>query len=165
MQYLIDTMKAEDWEQVRSVFLEGIETGNATFEAAAPNWEQWDAGHLQQGRIVVRAGDQVIGWAALSPVSDRCAYSGVAEVSVYVVSRHRGLGVGKILLEVLIECSEKAGIWTLQAGIFPENQASLALVERCGFRRVGTRVKLGKMDGVWRDVVFFERRSEVAGVD
>jgi phosphinothricin acetyltransferase len=164
MAIRIDPMAAVDWEAVRSIYREGIATGDATFETEAPSWERWDAGHLPEGRLVARDGEAVAGWAALSPVSSRCVYAGVAEVSVYVAARWRGRGVGRALLEALIAASEAQGIWTLQAGIFPENQASVTLHRRCGFREVGRRERLGQMNGVWRDVVLLERRSGVIGV-
>jgi L-amino acid N-acyltransferase YncA len=157
-------MRPEDWPAVRAIYLEGIATGNATFEQTAPEWETWDAGHLPGGRIVAcsDAGD-VLGWAALSGVSSRCVYAGVAEVSIYVAERARGRGVGSKLMARLIADSEAAGLWTLQAGIFPENVASIALHARAGFRIVGKRERLGQMNGRWRDVVLMERRSAVAG--
>ena len=144
---------------MRAIYLEGIATGDATFEQNAPEWEHWDTGHLSAGRIVARSDGEVLGWAALSPVSGRCVYAGVAEVSVYVAGRSRGRGIGKALLSRLVSDSEAAGIWTLQAGIFPENRASIELHERAGFRIVGTRERLGCMHGRWRDVVLMERRS------
>ena len=159
MNYVIDAMRAEDWGRVRSIYLEGIATGHATFETDAPPWEAWDAGHLQKPRLVARAGDEILGWAALSPVSSRCVYGGVAEVSVYVGEEGRGRGVGRALLEALVGESEQAGIWTLQAGIFPENTASVRLHLRCGFREVGRRERIGKLKGVWRDTLLLERRS------
>jgi L-amino acid N-acyltransferase YncA len=157
-------MRPEDWPAVRSIYLEGIATGNATFEQSAPDWEKWDAGHLQSPRLVGRSesGD-VLGWAALSAVSGRCVYAGVAEVSIYVSELARGRGVGRQLLARLVADSEGAGIWTLQAGIFPENVPSLAMHERAGFRIVGKRDRLGQMNGRWRDVVLMERRSAVVG--
>jgi len=157
-------MRPEDWPAVRTIYLEGIATGNATFEQTAPEWEQWDAGHLPSARIVARSdGGAVWGWAALSGVSSRCVYAGVAEVSIYVAERARGRGVGRQLMSRLIVDSETNGMWTLQAGIFPENVASIALHVRAGFRIVGRRERLGQMDGRWRDVVLMERRSAVAG--
>lgn len=164
MHYLLDGMKAGDWEQVRTIYLQGIATRNATFETEAPSREKWDASHLPGLRLVARGGDRVLGWAALSPVSGRCVYAGVAEVSVYVGASSRQQGVGRALLEKLIALSEEHGIWTLQAGVFPENHASLALCRKCGFREVGRRERLGKLDGVWRDVLLLERRSHIAGV-
>jgi phosphinothricin acetyltransferase len=157
-------MRPEDWPAVRAVYLEGIATGNATFEQTAPEWEQWDAGHLPSARIVARSdAGAIVGWAALSGVSGRCVYAGVAEVSIYVAERARGRGVGRQLMSRLIVDSETNGMWTLQAGIFPENVASIALHVRAGFRIVGRRERLGQMDGRWRDVVLMERRSAVAG--
>jgi L-amino acid N-acyltransferase YncA len=161
---VIGVLTKKDWEKVRAIYVEGIKTGNATFEKSAPEWEKWDAGHLQSCRLVARAGDDVVGWAALSPVSGRCVYAGVAEVSIYVAERARGRGIGGKLLAALVEASEREGIWTLQGGVFPENAASIALQKRAGFRIVGRREKLGAMDGRWRDVVLMERRSKVAGV-
>jgi phosphinothricin acetyltransferase len=163
MSYIIDDLKTDDWEQVRAIYLEGIATGHATFETDAPSWEKWDAGHLRKMRLVARNGDEILGWAALSPVSDRCVYGGVAEVSVYVGERGRGRGVGRALLEALVEASERNGIWTLQAGVFPENAASVKLHLSCGFREVGRRERIGKMNGVWRDTLLLERRSRSAG--
>jgi len=152
------------WDTVRSIYLEGIRTGNATFEQAAPEWKDWDAGHLEVCRMIARSGQRVVGWAALSPVSKRTVYRGVAEVSVYVAEAARGRGVGRALLSRLIVCSEDHGIWTLQAGIFPQNVASINLHKAQGFRVVGTREKLGNMQGTWRDVVLMERRSTVTGI-
>ena len=161
----IDARSESDWDQVRAIYLEGIATGKATFETAAPTWERWDASHLQAGRLVARTEDGVLGWAALSPVSARAVYAGVAEFSIYVAEQARGQGVGRRLLEELIRRSEGAGIWTLQAGVFPENSASLALCKQCGFRELGVRQRPGKMNGRWRDVVLLERRSTTVGVD
>ena len=160
----IDAMAPAHWEGVRRVYLEGIATGDATFATDAPSWEAWDAAHRADCRLVAlsEAGD-VLAWAALSKVSDRCVYGGVAEVSVYVAAEARGQGLGTRLLERLIESSEAAGLWTLQAGIFPENAASLSIHRRCGFRVVGVREKLGRLHGAWRDVALLERRSKIAG--
>ncbi len=160
----IEPMVEQDWPTVRAIYIEGINTGNATFEKSPPEWASWDAGHLRACRLVARSGDGVLGWAALSPVSSRCAYAGVAEVSVYVARRSRSQGVGTKLLTSLIEASEREGIWTLQAGIFPENVSSVELHKRHGFRIVGTREKFGSMDGRWRDVLLLERRSTVSGI-
>jgi|SRR5262249_6987797 len=198
MGFVIDTMRPDDWDQVQSIYLEGILTGDATFESEAPSWDRWDAGHLKKCRLVARdcaagvpgfdlgsklsdAGREagqagslsyghslkssILGWAALSPVSSRCVYAGVNEVSIYVAEAARGKGIGQSLLAALIQESERCGIWTLQAGIFPENVASIALHKRNGFREVGRRERLGKMNGVWRDVVLLERRSSIAGRD
>jgi L-amino acid N-acyltransferase YncA len=160
---IVTAFRAEHWEEVRGIYAEGIATGHATFETEAPNWESWDAGHLKPARLVARQGDRVLGWAALSPVSDRCAYGGVAEVSVYVGDESRGKGVGAALLHALIEASEEHGIWTLQAGVFPENQSSVRLHTRFGFREVGVRERLGRLNGRWRDVLLLERRSRKVG--
>ena len=163
-QVVIDVMQPTDWEQVRAIYLEGIATGHATFETEAPSWEQWDAAHLSFARLVAREDHDVAGWAALSPVSQRCVYGGVAEVSVYVATSHRGSGMGRRLLAALISESERNGIWTLQAGMFPENAGSVALHRCCGFREVGRRERIGKLKGVWRDTILLERRSPVVGV-
>jgi L-amino acid N-acyltransferase YncA len=162
----IEPLRPEHWPAVAAIYAEGIATGNATFEVAPPTWERWDHGHLAEHRLVARAaayGDGVVAWAALAPVSDRCAYAGVAENSIYVAERARGLGVGRRLLTELVERAEQAGIWTVQTGIFPENTASLELHRRCGFRVVGVRERIGQLHGRWRDVVLLERRSELTG--
>lgn len=160
----IEPMEKKHWPSVHEIYVQGIETGNATFETQAPDWEKWDRGHLVSCRLVARRGEEVIGWAALSPVSARQVYSGVAEVSVYVGEEARGAGVGKALLQRLTREAESAGIWTLQAGIFPENVASINLHKACGFREVGRRERLGRMGNRWRDVILLERRSNVAGI-
>ena len=165
MEHIIVTMSPADWEQVRQIYMEGISTGLATFELEAPDWKRWDASHLKQCRLVAKAGETVCGWAALSPVSTRRVYAGVAEVSVYVSTDWRGQGIGRALLEALITSSEEQGIWTLQASILADNASSRALHERCGFREVGRRERIGQLDGVWRDVVLLERRSSVVGVE
>ena len=162
MHFEIRPMTASDWDEVRGVYLEGIETGNATFETTAPEWERWDTGHRADCRLVACDGARVIGFAALSPVSARKVYSGVAEVSVYVAASARGMGVGSALMHELVKASEEAGVWTLQAGIFPENRTSLALHRRFGFRVVGTRERIAQHHGRWRDVVLMERRSRTA---
>jgi L-amino acid N-acyltransferase YncA len=164
MGFTVDKMQSEDWGAVRSIYQEGIATGNATFETDAPEWQEWDRSHLRDCRFVARREGQVVGWGALSPVSSRCVYAGVAEVSIYVTASARGEGIGKTLLRTLIEASERQGIWTLQAGVFPENEASIALHMVCGFREVGYREKIGQMNGHWRDVILLERRSEVVGI-
>ena len=151
-----------DWPAVAAIFEEGIATGDATFETEPPSWDGWDAAHTDI-RVVAENGDGVVGWAALSGYSDRCCYRGVSEVSVYVAGAVRGRGVGRALLDAVIAQSEKAGIWTLQAGIFPENKPSLRLHLGCGFRLVGVRERLGELRGVWRDVLLLERRSEAVG--
>lgn len=159
-------MSAEDWPAVARIFEQGIATGNATFERSAPSWERWSAARSPEPRLVARDGSGVIGWAALSPVSTRAVYSGVGSVSIYVDAAHGRRGVGRALLEELVRASECAGFWTLQAGIFPENIASIALHESCGFRTLGTHERIGQMpDGRWRDVVLFERRSDTVGRD
>jgi L-amino acid N-acyltransferase YncA len=162
---VIEPLQARDWEKVREIYLEGIATGHATFETEAPSWEQWDAAHLPFARLVAFQNGSLIGWAALSPVSQRCVYGGVAEVSVYVSQSVRRAGVGRELLRALIDESEKNGIWTLQAGMFPENTGSLALHRSCGFREVGRRERIGQMKDVWRDTILLERRSEIVGID
>ena len=162
---VIAPLQPADWVQVKEVYLEGIATGHATFETAAPSWEQWDAAHLPFARLVARQEDNLIGWAALSPVSQRCVYGGVAEVSVYVSASSRRSGVGRKLLQSLIDESEQNGIWTLQAGMFPENTGSLSLHQSCGFREVGRRERIGKMNDIWRDTILLERRSPVVGVE
>lgn len=159
----IEPLTAEHWEAVRSIYLEGIATGNATFQQTAPDWEEWNAGHMPACRMVARSERQIVGWAALSSVSRRPVYRGVAEVSIYVAESARGRGIGAKLIAQLIAASEKEGIWTLQAGIFPENTSSIALHTKAGFRVVGTRSRLGSMNGRWRDVVLLERRSLIAG--
>lgn len=161
----IDEMLQEDWEQVREIYLEGIATGNATFQKEAPSWETWDKGHISDCRIVARLDGKILGWGALSPVSSRCVYSGVAEVSIYVGQNSRGKGIGSKLLNSLIKISEQNGYWTLQSGIFPENVSSLKLHVKYGFREVGKRERIGKLDGVWRDTILLERRSVIVGIN
>jgi phosphinothricin acetyltransferase len=161
----IDVMTGSDWEPVRRIYREGIATGDATFETEPPDRDGWSRDHLDDCRLVARAGDDVVGWAALSPVTERCVHRGVAEVSVYVATAVQGKGVGTALLRALVDFSERAGIWTLQAGVFPENRASIALHETCGFRRVGVRERLGSVHGRWRDVVLLERRSATVGTE
>jgi phosphinothricin acetyltransferase len=160
----IQLLKEIHYPDVRRIYLEGIATGNATFETEAPTWEMWNGKHLEHSRLIAVDGEEVLGWAALSPVSARTVYNGVAEVSVYVAAKHRGKGVGKKLLQELIASSEANSIWTLQAGIFPENEKSVRLHQDCGFRIFGRRERIGKMNGAWRDTVLLERRSEVVGV-
>jgi L-amino acid N-acyltransferase YncA len=168
----VGPLRPSDWGDVRRIFLEGIATGNATFETEAPDWETWDRAHRPDCRLIARDEGvvasaktpfSVVGWAALTRVSQRRAYDGVAEVSVYVAANARGRGVGGALLGELVRASEAAGVWTLQAGIFPENAASIAVHEACGFRRVGMRERIGRLAGAWRDVVLMERRSPVVG--
>ena len=164
MDFSVQKMKRADLGEVLRIYAEGIADGNATFEISAPGEGEWDKIHLPGCRLVARTDGEVIGWAALSPVSGRCLYSGVAEVSVYVTARARKKGVGKTLLAKLVKESEKAGIWTLEASMFPENKASVSLFKSCGFREVGYREKLGCLNGIWRDVILLERRSRNAGV-
>lgn len=158
-------MTPDDWEAVKTIYLEGIATGQATFETEAPAWEPWDAAHHGFGRLVARRGGRVVGWAALSPVSRRACYAGVAEVSVYVAADTRGQGVGRALLMAEVAESERRGIWTLQGATFAENEASLRLQRQCGFRVIGRRERVARLGGVWRDTVLTERRSPVVGVD
>jgi L-amino acid N-acyltransferase YncA len=157
----LSAMRAEDWPAVSAIYAEGIATGNATFETETPSFERWDASHLAGHRLVARLDGTIVGWAALAPVSERCVYRGVAENSVYVAAHARGMGVGFRLLRALVEAAEADGIWTVQTGVFPENTASVALHERCGFRVVGRRERLGLLHGVWRDVLFLEWRSAI----
>ena len=164
MTLRIEPMRPEDWDRVRGIYLEGIATGQATFETTAPAWEAWDAAHMRAARLVAREGEATLGWAALSPVSSRCVYAGVVEHSVYVHPAARGRGTGRRLLGALIASTEAAGIWTIQSGVFPENTASLRLHDAAGFRRAGVRERVGRHRGVWRDVVLIERRSRIAGI-
>jgi L-amino acid N-acyltransferase YncA len=159
---VIEPMTAAHADQVLAIYQAGIDEGNATFEAAAPTWAHFDAARLAEHRFVaVEPDGRVLGWVAVSPVTDRCVYAGVVEHSVYVASTARGRGVGRALLDTLITSTEAAGVWTIQAGIFPENGASMALHRATGFREVGRRERLGRHRGVWRDVVLIERRSRV----
>jgi phosphinothricin acetyltransferase len=164
MDLRIVDMANEDWPAVREIYAEGIATDNATFETVVPDWTKWDSGHHKKCRLLARDDREIVGWAALSPVSSRQVYAGVSEVSIYVAGSARGRGVGKALLNALIEASERSGIWTLQAGIFPENVASVQLHKSCGFREVGLRQRVGQLAGVWRDVCLLERRSGSVGV-
>jgi phosphinothricin acetyltransferase len=170
MALLVTTMVSVDWPQVAAIYREGIETGHSTFAPAPPAiWEEWCKTKIAACSLVAREDHDILGWAALSPTSNRAAYAGVADVSIYVSANAHGKGVGSLLLQELIRISEANGIWTLQAGIFPENQASLSLHFKHGFRQVGIREKMGKMtygpcQGRWRDVILLERRSKVAGV-
>ena len=164
MEFKIEKMKHEDWEQVSKIYKEGIKTGNATFETKVPSWESWISKHLSCCNIVARRENKILGWAAVSPTSSRNIYSGVTEVSIYVSKECKRKGIGLALLKELIELSENNGIWTLQAGIFPENKASINLHKKCGFKIVGTREKIGKMNDVWRDVILMERRSKKVGI-
>jgi phosphinothricin acetyltransferase len=154
-------LRPGDWPEVARIYAEGIQTGNATFETEIPSWQAWDAAHLDEHRFVAERDGRVVGWVALAPVSSRCCYAGVAEISAYVAEQARSQGVGRELLATAIESSERAGIWTLQTGVFPENAPSLGLLGRFGFRVLGTQERIGQLHGVWRDVVLLERRSEV----
>ncbi|HEX8070174.1 MAG TPA: GNAT family N-acetyltransferase [Pyrinomonadaceae bacterium] len=162
---VVEEMTAAAWPRVRAIYCEGLATGLATFETEAPEWAAWDAAHLNAPRLVARTGGEVAGWAALSPVSRRAVYAGVAEVSVYVGAAHRGAGVGRALLAALVAASERLGLWTLQASVFAANEASLRLHEACGFRVVGRRERIARRDGAWRDTILLERRSRVVGVE
>jgi L-amino acid N-acyltransferase YncA len=155
----LQPLRPGDWPAVRAIYEAGIATGDATFETAAPDWPAWDAAHLADHRLVARVDGRVVGWTALSPVSDRCAYAGVAEDSIYVAPDAKGRGVGRALLAAVVVSAEQGGIWTVQTGIFPENQASVRLHQVCGFRLVGVRERLGRLHGRWRDVLVLERRS------
>ncbi len=163
MSVRVVQLEPADWDDVARIYAEGIATGDATFETEVPSYERWHESHLAEHRLAAVRDGTVVGWAAVSAVSDRCAYAGVVEESVYVAAAARGAGVGRALLDRLVESTERAGIWTIQAGVFPENAASLRLHERAGFELVGLRRRLGQLRGVWRDVVLLERRSAVAG--
>ena len=158
MSLTIDALQPSDWEQVRQIYLEGVATGNATFETEAPSWPQWDDSHLPHSRLAARRDGRLIAWAALAPVSRRRCYAGVAEVSLYVAASERGRGVGTTLLQALVAESERHGIWTLQGATFPENEASIRLQLACGFRIVGRRERIAQRDGVWRDTILTELR-------
>jgi len=164
-EIIIRPMEAKDWVSVAKIYAEGIATGLATFEKDIPSYETWDSAHMKTCRLIAEQDDSILGWAALSPVSSRCVYGGVGEVSVYVGQNSRGLGVGKLLMESLIKESEQEGLWTLQSGIFPENEGSIELHKKVGFRFIGKREKVGKLDGVWKDNVLYERRSKVVGIN
>ena len=161
MSLLFRATGPEDWPAVQGIYAAGIATGQATFETATPSWTEWDAAHLASPRLLAVEDDQVLGWAAVSPVSRRAVYRGVAEVSVYVAPEAQGRGVGRALLERLVRASEEAGLWTLQATVFASNRASLRLHEQAGFRRVGVRERIAQRDGRWHDTVILERRSPV----
>lgn len=160
---MIRSLVPSDWRDVARIYAEGIESGNASFETEVPDWETWDSAHLEKCRLVTETEGEVLGWAALSPVSRRQVYRGVAEVSVYVGSAARGRGVGSDLLGALIACSETSGFWTLQTSIFPENESSVALHAKHGFRQIGIRERIGSHHGRWRDTVLMERRSPSVG--
>ena len=164
MSLTLRPMRPDDWDEVRRIYAAGIATGQATFETATPSWSEWDAAHLASPRLLAVEGDAVLGWAALSPVSRRQVYRGVAEVSLYVAPEAQGRGIGRSLLEQIIRASEEAGFWTLQASVFAGNVVSLRLHEQAGFRRVGIRERIARRDGRWQDTVIFERRSPVVGI-
>jgi len=161
---VVRPLAAKDWKRVSDIYKEGIETGEATFEKTVPSWAEWSKRYILTCSLVCVIKKEVTGWAAISRVSSRAVYQGVAEVSVYVACAYRNKGIGRKLLFALIDESERCGIWTLQAVMFPENTASIKLHTSCGFRKVGTRKKIGLMDCRWRDTVLFERRSKVVGV-
>lgn len=166
MDYYIDNMTPEDWEEVAKVYLEGINTGVATFQTVVPSWEEWNNCHIKPCRLVVRSGSKILGWSALSATSSRCVYAGVAEVSIYIGIESRGKGIGTTLLNNMIKDSEEEGFWTLQSGIMKENAASIALHKNCGFRQIGFKEKVGRTsNGEWHDVVLMERRSKIIGVN
>ena len=164
MNIVFRSMKKDDWISVAEIYRQGIESGNATFQGDIPTWEEWNSGHINTCRIVASIDNEIVGWAALTPVSGRCVYSGVAEVSVYVSNHFKGQKIGTRLLERLISESEKEGYWTLQASIFPENKASLKIHYNLGFRNVGIREKIGKMNDIWRDTILLEIRSKKVGI-
>ena len=170
MSVLVRALTSSDWPAVEAIYREGIATGNATFEAEPPSWEEFDSHRIPIPRLVAVDDDRVVGWAAASQVSSRCVYDGVIEHSVYVSESARGAGIGAALLQAFLDASEAAGIWTVQSGVFPENESSLALHRKLGFREVGVRERVGRMSygphaGVWRDVVMIERRSTVTGAN
>ena len=164
MSTLIKKMTPNDWPAVAAIYAEGIRTGNATFQTDVPSWEDWNKAHISNCRLVANKQDSIAGWAALTPVSARCVYAGVAEVSVYVGEAFRAQGIGLALLEQLVIESEANGFWTLQAGIFPENTGSIRIHEKCGFTILGSRERIGQMGGIWRDTMLLERRSKVVGI-
>jgi phosphinothricin acetyltransferase len=160
----IRALLPDDWETVARIYKEGIDTKLATFETEVPSWEKWSSSKLADCRFVVEHDEQIVGWAVLSPVSSRYVYRGVQDVGIYISTAARGQGIGKMLLQHLIAASEHCGIWTLQAGIFRHNEASIALHTACGFRMVGIREKIGQLAGVWYDTVIMERRSTSVGI-
>ncbi|MDR5659474.1 N-acetyltransferase family protein [Serpentinicella sp. ANB-PHB4] len=165
MKLQLEHFKHKDWHQVREIFIQGIKTGNATYTKEPPTLEQWQDTYIKDSQIVAKLEGQVLGWAALKLVSNRPVFSGVAEVSIYIAENYRGHGVGKTLLKKIIEISEEQGFWTLEAKIFPENEKSLSLHKKFGFEKVGIRKKMGQMNGIWRDIVLLERRSQIVGID
>ena len=165
LKIVIKNIEPKDWETVAAIYRMGIETGVATFEKEIPSWPTWDNAHLKTCRFTAWIEENLVGWAALSPVSSRCVYGGVAEVSVYVDTKFNGKGIGTKLLQQLISESENEGFWTLQSGIFPENAASIQIHKKLGFREIGYREKIGKKDGIWYDNVILERRSKKVGIN
>ncbi|OPC74795.1 GNAT family N-acetyltransferase [Elizabethkingia miricola] len=161
----IKPITKDNFSQVVEIYKQGLATNIATFQNDLPQWEEWDKGHLDFCRISIYKNKKMLGWTALTPVSSRCVYAGVAEVSVYTAQDERGKGIGTLLLNELIKQSETNGIWTLQSGIFSENQSSIKLHEKCGFRMVGYREKIGKKNGIWKDNVLMEHRSKNIGID
>ena len=157
-------MLPQHWEAVKTIYEQGIATGNATFQTNAPSYKSWDDAHLKTCRIIAILNNDIVGWAALTPVSSRCVYEGVAEVSVYIATNARGKNIGSMLLQELIKQSEQQNFWTLQSGIFPENKASISIHEKNGFRHIGYREKIGKMGNLWRDNMIMERRSKIVGI-
>lgn len=163
MNITTETMQPAHWPAVREIYRQGIETGQATFETAVPTWEIWDKAHRPDCRLIALIDNQIVGWAALSPVSKRQVYNGVAEVSIYIAVSARGQGIGKTLMQALVTISEEAGIWTLQSTVFLENEVSIAMHKVLGFRIVGKRERIAQMRGIWRDTVLLERRSKIIG--
>lgn len=161
----ITVINSAHFSEIAAIYKQGLETGNATFETSVPAWKDWDKSKLKHSRLAAVIGHTVVGWAALSAVSDRCVYGGVAEVSIYVSNAHKGKGIGKALMSKLIEESEANGIWTLQSGMFPENEATIALHQSFDFRIIGYREKIGKLGNTWRDSIIMERRSKTVGID
>lgn len=161
----IITVRKDHFPEIAEIYRQGLETGNATFETTVPTWEEWDKAKLKHSRLVAIIDNTVAGWAALSAVSDRCVYGGVAEVSIYISKDYQGKGIGKALMQKLIEESERNGIWTLQSGMFPENEATVALHQSSGFRMIGYREKVGKLGNTWRDTIMMERRSKTTGIN
>jgi len=160
----IQQMKPSDWLAVADIYKQGIETGMATFETKVPEWDQWNENHIESCRLIAKIKENTVGWAALSTVSSRCVYGGVAEVSVYVSSQVRGKKIGEYLLRNLIDQSEEQGYWTLQSGIFPENLSSIRLHEKLGFRKIGYKERIGQLDGDWKDNILMEKRSNKKGL-
>ena len=160
----IISIEKNHFTEIANIYRQGLETGHATFETTVPSWEDWDKGKLSHSRLAAVSNDTVVGWAALSAVSDRCVYGGVAELSIYIANDHKGKGIGKALMSKLIEQSEAHGIWTLQSGMFPENEATVALHKSLGFRIIGYREKIGKLRDTWRDTIIMERRTTTTGI-